>query len=149
MRRNGFTFIELLVVMVVASLLIGLTIWGFSKSLDAGRLNQDISRFSKFYGDLKVQLQEDTVLTRYRLIFYPGSDSLIVIDPVTLTRIASFRFYYSVFSQVNSPQLFLYKDGTLSKEVDLQVMYGSQKAELNLTLSGILRKKVEQTSGGG
>ena len=149
MRRNGFTFIELLVVMVVASLLIGLTIWGFSKSLDAGRLNQDISRFSKFYGELKVQLQEDTVLTRYRLIFYPGSDSLVVINPLDLTKIASFHMQYSFFKQANPTQVFLYKDGTLSKEVDLQVMYGSQKAELNLTLSGILRKKVEQTSGGG
>ena len=90
MRRNGFTFIELLVVMFVASLLIGLTIWGFSKSLDAGRLNQDISRFSKFYGELKVQLQEDTVLTRYRLIFYPGSDSLVVINHLDLKKICYF-----------------------------------------------------------
>jgi len=143
MKRKGFTFIELLVVMVVASLLIGLTIWGFSKSLDAGRLNQDISLFSKFYGDLKVRLQEDTLLTSYRMLFYPGSDSLVVINPLDLTKIASFHMQYSFFSQANPTQVFLYKDGTLSRAVDLQVMYGTQKAELNLTLSGILRKKVE------
>ena len=141
--RKGFTFIELLVVMVVAGLLIGLTIWGYFNSIEAGRLNEDISRFSKFYGDLKVQLQKDTVLTRYALIFYPGSDSLLVIDPVKLTRIASFRFYYSVFSQAGSSPLFLYKDGTLSNEVNFQVKYGTHTANLTLTLSGILKKKVE------
>ncbi len=143
MKSNGFTFIELLVVMVIAGLLIGLSIWGYSKSVEAGRLNEDLSRFSKFYGDLKVQLQEDTLLTTYRLIFYPGSDSLLVIDPVTLTRIASFRFYHSVFSHADSSTLFLYKDGTLSNEVNFQIKYGTQTADLTLTISGILKKKVE------